>query len=106
MKCILQPSIICLIAALFFTSCEKEPELTPAEKLVGVWTITSSEIWRFTVTDGFSTLTFNECASSCSGADYSGEDETSGTFTYVLNDDASVLKIDDAELDGGSYDYS
>ena len=44
--------------------------------------------------------------SSCTGVDYSASDSTSGTFTYVLNDDATQIVITDTMNAGGNYNFT
>ena len=70
----------------------------------GKWTITSQEILTQVIPGDGSYLQFNACSSSCSGVDYKVSDTTTGTFTYVLNDEGTVITIVDQSSDGGNWD--
>ncbi len=79
---------------------------TPQEILEGKWIINSSEILGTTVPGDGSYLQFNACDPTCGGIDFNQSDTTMGTFTYDLNDAATVLVINDDTDDGGNYNYS
>ena len=91
-----------LAASLLFVGCKKDVK-SPAEMLEGKWIITSQEVLATVVAGDGSYLTFNACSSSCNGTDYKASDMTSGTFEYVLNNDATQIVIVDNSPDGGSY---
>ena len=82
--------------------CNKKDQLTPA-MLEGKWTITSQEILTTVIPGDGSYLTFDACSSTCSGVDYKAGDNTSGTFTYTLNEEATLLTIADTSADGGNW---
>ena len=91
------------LALLTTISCEKEEVLTPAQMLEGKWTITSQEILTTEVPGDGSYLEFSACPGTCSGVDYKASDTTSGSFTYILNEEGTLLTIDDQSTDGGSW---
>lgn len=93
-------SIMTLIVLL--NGCKKEE--TKAEMLVGKWVITSSTLLGTQFTADGSYLKFNECGDNCTGVDYNGTNQTSGTFTWVINDEGTSLTIDDNSADGGNFD--
>lgn len=97
---------VLLIGLLTFSSCgDDEEDLLPvSERILGTWTIKESVIFGATIPGDGSTLTFNECTSICTGADYLAEDDSMGSFTYSFNSDNTVLIIDDSDASvGGSY---
>ena len=89
------------------TSCGGDEDATPqdpAKLIVGTWTVQSGLFLGISVPDGESTLTFDTCgADNCTGADYEGFDETSGEFTYSLNEAGTKLTIIDEDENGGDY---
>jgi hypothetical protein len=93
------------LMVMVIPSCEtEETDKTPAEQLVGKWDISSTEILTQVIPGDGSYLIFEECgAESCGGTDYMAGDGTTGTFSYVLNEDATTLTIEDSSSDGGSY---
>lgn len=91
---------------ILLTECKKEEELTPKEMFEGKWTITSQEILAVVVPGDGSYLTFNSCASTCSGIDYKASDASTGTFTYTIDDDATEIVIDDTTSAGGNYNFT
>ncbi len=97
-------SLFALIS-IMMTSCEVEPEndKTPAEQFVGKWTINTTEILAQVIPGDGSYLIFNECSAECFGEDYLASDKSAGTFSYQLNEDATILSITDESGDGGSY---
>jgi hypothetical protein len=89
---------------LISISCKKkDPEPTAAELMEGKWVVSSSELLGTVVPGDGSYLRFDACASTCSGVDYKVSDTTSGTFTYSINDEATLLSITDNSSDGGSW---
>lgn len=102
MRKILTFGVLCL-AILATASCEKEEALTPAQMIEGKWTITSQEILTTEVPGDGSYLQFSVCPGTCSGVDYKASDTTSGSFTYILNEEGTLLTIDDQSTDGGSW---
>ncbi len=98
-------SIAFALIAIAFVGCNKD-EITPQEMLEGKWIIQSSEILTVVVPGDGSYLQFNPLSTDYTGVDYKASDTTSGTFTYALNSDASVLTIVDGTSDGGSYNGS
>ena len=98
--------LTCVLISGMLTSCEVEEEKTPAEMLVGKWIISYSELLTQEFPGDGSFLQFDECNSSCSGIDYNESKKTTGNFTYVLNEDASILDISDPSGDGENYNFS
>ena len=97
--------VLLAFVALFVSACETANPPTPAENITGRWTIQSSEILGTTIAGDGSYLEFNACGDSeCTGIDFEATDGTSGTFTYVLADDATTVTITDTTADGGNYD--
>ena len=96
-----------LAIMISFSSCsddDETPLMEPAERIVGTWTVNSAVTLGITIPDGESTLTFEQCgANDCTGADFEGLDDTTGTFTYVLNADGTSLTIEDNSIEGGAY---
>ena len=91
--------------ALIASSCETADPPTPAENITGRWIIQSSELLGATIAGDGSYLEFNACGDTeCTGVDFEATDGTSGTFTYVLADDATTISITDTTNDGGNYD--
>lgn len=96
--------IIFLLLAISIVSCKKKDPPPTAEELVaGKWTITSSEILATVVPGDGSYMQFNACAASCDGIDHKVSDTTSGTFSYSINEEATLLNITDNSSDGGSW---
>jgi len=90
--------------AVLFAACNKDDdELTPAQNIVGKWTIYNSVILGQNIPGDGSYLTFNACSGTCSGTDYRASDTTYGAISYVLNEDASYLYITDTSVLGGNY---
>lgn len=99
--------IILFAGTILTTSCGKDDDdvLLPVEqRIVGTWTIQNSIIFDQQIPGDGSTLTFKECKTTCSGTDYLGSDESTGTFTYAFIENDTVLSIDDDDSEaGGSY---
>lgn len=91
------------LAILTIVGCKKEEPPTPAEMIEGKWTISSQEILAQVIPGDGSYLQFNACSSSCSGVDFKASDTTTGSFTYVLNDEGTVITISDNSSNGGSW---
>lgn len=100
MKSIIRIGFLGLFGLLVFTNCKKEP--TPQEMLVGKWVITSQEVLAVVIPGDGSYLTF---ASDNTGTDYKASDQTAGSITYTLNDEATEITIVDQSSNGGSYNY-
>ena len=96
---------ISILLLIVISGCNKE-ELTSQKMLEAKWIITSLEILATTTPGNGSYLIFNSCSSPCTGVDYSASDSTSGTFTYVLNDDATQIVITDTMNAGGNYNFT
>jgi hypothetical protein len=88
--------------ALTFASCKKD-EMTPAKLIEGKWVVETYELLAQENPGDGSYLVFNACSSSCSGTDYNAGDQTSGTFTYTLNEEGTILTINDQSSNGGSF---
>ena len=101
MKQLFKSTLLVLLMAAIFVGCKEEEEETPAEMIVGKWTISSTSLAGISSDGDNSYLDFAKCAGICSGIDYDGSDSTSGTFTYVLNDDGTSLVITDTQSAGG-----
>ncbi len=99
--------ILLVFSGAFFVSCESdgedEPLLAPDERIQGKWVISSSEILGQTVPGDGSYLEFHSCETNCGGIDYIASDETSGEFSYTLNDNGTLITIVDDSPDGGAY---
>lgn len=93
-----------LILLSIVACTKKEPEPTSQELVEGKWTIVSSEVLANVVPGNGSYLHFDACSSSCSGVDFNGNDTTSGTFTYSINEEATLITITDTNSDGGTWD--
>lgn len=93
-----------LFLVLFTIACKKkEPEPTAKELVEGKWIIDSSEILATVVPGDGSYMRFDACSSSCSGVDFKASDTTYGSFTYVINDEATLITITDTSSNGGSW---
>lgn len=96
------------LCSLLTFSCttEDDPEPEDATKSVsGKWVITNVDINGTSVpsSDG-SYLQFNECTDgTCTGIDYKGEDQTTGSFTYTQNEEESITIVDNDTDNGGSW---
>lgn len=91
---------------LITSSCSDDDEKTPADLIVGQWTMNSVQVLGQTITADGSYLIFNECdGGTCTGVDYDGTDSTSGTFVYTLNSEGTILTIKDNSPSGG-YDFT
>src|SRR5687767_10721641 len=98
--------IVLISLSLGFTSCKKEEEKTTAEKMEGQWMTGNQYIQNNLAAsaDG-SYLTFN---SNGTGVDHKNSDNSTGTFTWVLqNNDSQILFSDTTSTGGfwnGTYD--
>ena len=96
--------ITLLLIVVSAIGCKKDEPLPTAEELItGKWIISSSEILATVVPGDGSYLTFEACSSDCSGIDYKESDTSTGTFTYTINEEATLLNITDGSSDGGSW---
>ena len=97
---------VILAALILFgaASCQKT-NLTPAEMLEGKWIIDSQEILATVQAGDGSYLTFAACSPTCSGTDYKASNQTTGSFTYSIDSEATQLTIVDQTNDGGNYNY-
>lgn len=95
-----------MVAVLMTAGCKKKNLKTAQENLEGKWTVTSTEVLGSVVPGDGSYLQFYACSGSCNGVDHKVSDTTSGTFSYSLNDEATVLTITDNSTDGGSWGAS
>ena len=100
--------VILAIGTIFLQNCELmteedvQPDLTPEERIIGVWEMIEFN-WYGTKTDGDGcSWEFKQCASgSCEGIDSSSSKNTSSAFNYEFKDDYKILSIDDESGDGG-----
>lgn len=91
-----------IITAVFLFSCSKDP--TP-ELIQGKWIIKSATLNGDVYGDGKSTLEFHSCSDTlCTGVDYDNDDNTTGYFTWSLNEENDILTIVDTLSEGGGYD--
>ena len=102
---IIRLSIVLIVVSFIFSACINKAE-TPHEMLVGKWIITSQEILGITAPGDGSWLQFNDCSTSCNGTDYMAGDQSTGSFTYVMDDDATTITISDSMNEGGYYNYT
>lgn len=93
---------ISLVLAL--TACKKEDSLTPGQMLEGRWIIDSQELLGNEVPGDGSYIEFFGSEGTGSGSDYKASDGSTGAFTYQLNEEATLLTINDSSNDGGNYD--
>ncbi len=84
-------------------SCKKKDIKSPAQLLEGKWMVSNSNIAGSDIPGDGSYLDSTACASSCIGVDFKASDTTSGVFTYTLNEEGTVLNINDSSSDGGSW---
>ncbi len=105
MKNVLKLSLPAIIFAVVLLACKKEV-ISPQEMLEGKWIITSQEILGVTVPGDGSYLIFNACSQTCTGTDYKASDSSSGTFDYILNEEATQIAIVDTMSAGGGYNYT
>lgn len=105
MKKLMKLSLIMALISIAFIGCKKD-ELTSQEMIEGKWIITSSEILATVIPGDGSYLQFNALTTDYTGVDYKASDNTTGTFTYFLSSDASIITIVDTMSDGGSYNGS
>lgn len=97
--------LIFLLAALLMASCEEEEIVSSPEELIqGKWIIQSLELLGQEQSGDGSYLLFEACQQVCKGEDYDASDSTSGNFTYTLNEEGTILSIDDTSSAGGNYD--
>ena len=97
---------VLVLLLVVISSCKKD-EGEPAEMIVGKWTVSSTEILGTNVPGDGSYLIFNACSGgTCTGVDYMASDTTTGSFTYVLNGEGTVLAITDTMDEGGNYNFS
>ena len=90
-------------ASIFMVGCKKEEPKTPQQMLEGQWSVVSSNILGTTVPGDGSYLRFNAYTSNYSGVDFKASDTTTGSFTYSLNEAATVLTITDTSANGGNW---
>lgn len=95
------PIAVFLLVAVF--GCKKEDPKTSQEMLEGKWNIYSTEILGNIAYGDGSYLQFNACSSTCGGVDYDAGDTTTGTFTYTINEEATILNISDTSSNGGNW---
>ncbi len=108
MKNFKNPLSILSLCIILFTSCSDDDTedvlLTESDRIVGTWTLSQSVVLGITVPGDGSTLTFNECTATCAGIDFQASDDSSGTFTYELTSDNTILSIIDNDSSaGGAY---
>lgn len=95
-----------MFSVLVTSSCTDDDDDAPSELILGKWTMKSVQVLGQTITADGSYIIFNACdGGKCTGVDYDGTDSTSGTFEYDLNEDGTVLKIDDTPASGSGYDF-
>ncbi|MFH2142637.1 MAG: hypothetical protein ABIJ97_09460 [Bacteroidota bacterium] len=89
------------VIALAMLCCTKEP--TPS-LLEGKWIIKSAYLADNEYKDGKSYLEFHACGDSvCTGIDYDGEDQTTGVYTWTMDEQNNILSITDTLSAGGGY---
>ncbi|GAB4287149.1 MAG: hypothetical protein Kow0068_12890 [Marinilabiliales bacterium] len=90
-----------LVLLIIVFGCSKEPS---PELLQGKWKIKQSYLMNEVYEGNGSYLEFLSCDSAwCQGIDYSGEDNTTGTFDWSLDASKKLLYINDTLSDGGGY---
>lgn len=90
-----------LIVLSLSYSCTKEEDI-PADLILGKWMLSSTEVLGTTSPGDGSYLIFE----ASTGTDYMASDSTSGTFTYELNTDGTILIINDTTYDGGYFNFT
>lgn len=108
MKIFKNPLLILSLCVILLSSCSDDDTedilLTESDRIVGTWTLSKSVVLGITVPGDGSTLTFNECTATCAGIDFQASDDTSGTFTYELTSNNTILSIIDNDSSaGGAY---
>lgn len=89
------------VIALAMFSCSKDP--TP-ELIQGKWIIKTVSLAGDVFTDGKSSLDFHSCSDTlCTGVDYDSDDQTTGYFTWSLDEETDLLTIVDTLSEGGGY---
>lgn len=99
----IKSSIFYLLLIVFTLSACKKDEKTPAELLEGRWQVSNSNFFGTDYPGDGSYLEFTACSSSCSGLDYMAGDNTTGVFTYSMNEAGTEVSIVDSSTDGGSW---
>lgn len=97
------PILGAFLILVLAVSCKKKDIKSPAQFLEGKWMVSNSNIAGSDIPGDGSYLDFAACSSSCSGVDFKASDTTSGVFTYTLNEEGTVLNINDSSSDGGSW---
>jgi hypothetical protein len=93
-----------LLVSLLFSCNVTEDDVEPDKTLTGKWTITNTKFLGLNIPGDGSYLSFSDCeGASCSGVDYKASDQSSSTFTYVLDNEESIKIIDNDSSKGGSY---
>jgi len=93
-----------IILSAFLASCKKD-ERTVAEKLAGQWKTADQYLQNNKVAsaDG-SYLEFGSCGSQpCSGTDHKGSDNTTGSFTWALQNNDTEIAFSDTTNQGGFW---
>ncbi len=79
----------------------QEEEVGLEKTIAGEWTLSNTNYFGINAPGDGSSLSFNECDNSiCTGVDYKDSDQTSSTFTYVLNGEESIDIVDDDTSEG------
>ncbi|MEW6467846.1 MAG: hypothetical protein AB1458_02930 [Bacteroidota bacterium] len=101
MKKIYALPLFLLAFTLTISSCKKEEEKTTAEKMEGQWMTGNQYIQNSQVAsaDG-SYLTFN---SNGTGIDHKASDNSTGTFTWSLQNNETQILFSDTTSTGGFW---
>ena len=104
MKLFAKTITILLLTSLFLSCTKTDDDVEPDKTLTGKWSITNTKFLGINIPGDGSYLSFSDCeGTTCSGVDYKASDQSSSTFTYVLNDEESINIIDNDSSKGGSY---
>ncbi len=103
-KNLLKSLTLLLLVGLLFSCDKEEEEVTPEMTITGKWMLTNTNYFGHDAPGEGSYLSFNECNDSiCTGVAYKESDQSSGTFSYVLNGEESIDIIDDDSSKGGNW---
>jgi len=96
--------MLTIVAAVAYSCNGSSSSMTPQEKLEGKWVVDNAELLGGTIQGDGSYLQFDACdgAGSCTGIDFMADDTTTGSFSYVLYEEDSLV-ITDTMSEGGAW---
>ncbi len=98
--------IIIIVSVIGFIGfgCAGKENTPPEELIQGKWLVDEAELLGATIPGDGSYLTFNACdgAGLCGGVDYMADGGTTGSFTYTLYAEDSLVIVDTIS-NGGAW---